>query len=226
MAAILRLQHVVRATLVSLAGWNRVTASRKLAVFGGTFDPVHVGHLIIAEIMRHHLMFEQVIFLPAGRPPHKPDQILSADADRLAMLRLAIAGNDAFSISTIDIDRPGASYTADTLRVLQDQVGEDCELHFLMGQDSLRDFPTWHRPDLIAERGRLVVALRPGVSVSVEQVEQAVPAARGRIRLVPVPLIGISSRELRAAIRSGGPFRYQVPSNVAEYIESRRLYQD
>jgi nicotinate-nucleotide adenylyltransferase len=226
LTAILRFQHVVRSTIVSLAGWNRVTASRKLAVFGGTFDPVHIGHLIIAEIMRHHLKLERVIFLPAGQPPHKPDQILSADADRLAMLKLAIAGNDAFTISTVDLDRPGASYTADTLRVLQDQAGAHCQLHFLMGQDSLRDFPTWHRPDLIAERARLVVALRPGISVSVEQVEQAVPAARDRIELVPVPLIGISSRELRAAIRSGGPFRYQVLPKVADYIESRRLYQD
>lgn len=226
MAAILRLQHAVRSVNVCLAGWNRVTASRKLAVFGGTFDPVHVGHLIIAEIMRHHLNLEQVIFLPAGRPPHKPGQVLSADADRLAMLKLAIADTDAFTISTIDLDRPGASYTADTLRVLQEQAGHDHVLHFLMGQDSLRDFPTWHRPDLIAQRARLVVALRPGVSVSVEQAEEAVPATRGRIQLVPVPLIGISSRELRTAIRSGGPFRYQVLPAVADYIEDRSLYRD
>lgn len=203
-----------------------MTASHHLAVFGGTFDPIHVGHLIIAEIMRHHLNLEQVIFLPAGRPPHKPDQLLSSDADRLAMLRLAIAGSPAFSISTIDLERPGASYTADTLRVLKEQAGAGCELHFLMGQDSLRDFPTWHRPDLIAQRAKLVVALRPGVSVSVEQIERQVPASRGRIQLVHVPLIGIASRELRAAVRAGGPYRYQVQPEVADYIEQQRLYRD
>lgn len=203
-----------------------MSASRHLAVFGGTFDPIHVGHLIVAEIMRHHLNLEQVIFLPAGRPPHKPGQVLSADHDRLAMLQLAIADSPAFTISTIDLDRPGASYTADTLRILQARVGPECTLHFLMGQDSLRDFPTWHRPDLIAERARLVVALRPGVSVEVEAIEQAVPATRGRIRLVPVPLIGISSRDLRATIRAAGPYRYQVLPAVADYIERQHLYRD
>ena len=203
-----------------------MTSSRQIAVFGGTFDPVHMGHLIIAEIMRHHLNLEQVIFLPARRPPHKLNQVLSADADRLEMLRLATAGSQSFLVSTIDIDRPGVSYTAATLKVLQDQFGQECQLHFLMGQDSLRDFPTWHRPDLIAQRANLVVALRPGVRVSVEEIETAVPSARGRIRLVPVPLIGISSRELRAAIHTGGPYRYQVLPAVADYIERTHLYRD
>ncbi|HEX5165962.1 MAG TPA: nicotinate-nucleotide adenylyltransferase [Thermomicrobiales bacterium] len=203
-----------------------MSSTRQVALFGGTFDPVHIGHLIIAEIMRHHLRLDQVVFLPAGRPPHKPDQILSSDDDRLAMLRLAIADAPAFTISTIDIERPGASYTADSLRVIQDLAGPACQLHFLMGQDSLRDFPTWHRPDLIAGLARLVVALRPGVSVSVDQIEEAVPAAKDRIQLVPVPLIGISSRELRGTIRAGGPYRYQVLPSVADYIEQHRLYQD
>src|SRR4051812_45012917 len=102
---------------------QQVSDARRLAVFGGTFDPIHVGHLIIAEVMRVELAFEHVIFLPAGRPPHKPDQVLTADADRLAMLRLALADAPQFDISTIDIDRPGASYTADTLQILREQVG-------------------------------------------------------------------------------------------------------
>jgi nicotinate-nucleotide adenylyltransferase len=201
-----------------------MTQTRKLAIFGGTFDPVHIGHLIVAEIMRHHLGLEQVIFLPAGRPPHKPDQVLSSDADRLAMLRLATADSPAFSISTIDMDRPGASYTADTLLVLQEQAGDDCDLYFLMGQDSLRDFPTWHRPDLIAQRARLLVALRPGVTVSIPDIERAVPETRGRIELVPVPLIGVSSSEIRQSIRHGGPHRYQVLPAVSNYIEGHGLY--
>lgn len=201
-----------------------MSSPRRLAVFGGTFDPVHLGHLVIAEIMRVRLRFDQVVFLPAGRPPHKPDQALSSDADRLRMLRLALADAPEFVVSTIDIDRPGASYTADTLEVLQRQAGPSCELYFLMGQDSLRDFPAWHRPDLIATRARLVVALRPGVRVSVDEIERAVPESRDRIQLVPVPLIGISSRELRVSIRAGGPYRYQVPPSVADYIHARRLY--
>ncbi|MGH9173676.1 MAG: nicotinate-nucleotide adenylyltransferase, partial [Vicinamibacterales bacterium] len=162
----------------------------RVGVFGGTFDPIHVGHLIIAEIMRHQLSLSAVIFLPAGRPPHKPGQVLSADSDRLAMLNLAIVDCPAFSISRVDIDRGGASYTADSLRLLHRQYDDVDNLYFLMGQDSLGDFPTWHRPDLIASQARLGVALRPGVDVAVDRVEKAVPEARGRIDIVPVPLIG------------------------------------
>jgi len=142
------------------------------------------------------------------------------------MLKLALADAPAFSISTIDIDRPGASYTADTLRILKEQTGSDAQLHVLMGQDSLRDFPTWHRPDLIAQLARIVVALRPGINISVADIEMAVPETRDRIDLVPVPLIGISSSDLRAAVRAGGPFRYQVLPSVADYIEDRRLYRE
>jgi nicotinate-nucleotide adenylyltransferase len=108
--------------------------------------------------------------------------------------------------------------------VLQQQAGVDCELYFLMGQDSLRDFRTWHRPDLIAQRARLLVALRPGVTISVPEIEQAVPESRGRIELVPVPLIGVSSSEIRRSVRHGGPYRYQVLPSVSNYIERRGLY--
>jgi nicotinate-nucleotide adenylyltransferase len=195
-------------------------------VFGGTFDPIHVGHLIMAEIFRHRLALSHVIFLPAGRPPHKPLQDLAADADRLRMLALAIDDAPHFSISRIDIDRDGPSFTADSLRVLREELGTVAELFFLMGQDSLRDFPTWHRPDIIAGLARLGVALRPGVTVAVDDIVAAVPELAGRVELVSVPLIGISSRELRAEVRAGGPFRFQVVPAVADYIEQQGLYRD
>jgi nicotinate-nucleotide adenylyltransferase len=179
----------------------------------------------MAEILRVRLVLDRVIFLPAGRPPHKPDQSLASDADRLAMLRLAIDGSPAFSISTLDVDRPGKSYTADSLALLRQELKEACELYFLMGQDSLRDFPAWHRPEAIATLARLGVALRPGVDVSVNSITAQVPEATGRIELVSVPLIGISSSDLRHQIRAGGPFRYQVPPAVADYIEARGLYR-
>lgn len=196
----------------------------RVGVFGGTFDPVHVGHLIVAEILRHRLALSRIVFLPAGRPPHKPGQELASDEDRINMLALSIGGSPHFSISTIDIDRLGPSYTSDSLRTLREQLGASCELYFLMGQDSLRDFPNWHRPDLIARQARLGVALRPGYDVSVEEIADAVPETRGRVELVSVPLIGISSRELRASIRAHGPFRFQVVPAVANYIDERRLY--
>jgi nicotinate-nucleotide adenylyltransferase len=196
----------------------------RIGVFGGSFDPVHVGHLIVAEVLRHALALERVLFLPAGRPPHKPTQELAADADRLAMLNLALAGAPYFEISTVDLDRPGPSYTAESLRVLRGQLPPDCELYFLIGQDSLRDFPTWHAPAAIAGLARLGVALRPGVVATVEAVNRAVPDTSGRVELVPVPLIDVASRTIRANIRAGGPYRFQVPPAVADYIAERGLY--
>jgi nicotinate-nucleotide adenylyltransferase len=203
-----------------------MVSDRRIGVFGGTFDPIHVGHLIIAEILRHRLELAQVIFLPTGRPPHKQNQLPASDHDRLTMLNLSIERSPHFSVSTIDIERAGLSYTSESLTLLRRDLSDDCELYFLMGQDSLRDFPTWHRPDAIARQARLGVALRPGVDVSVEQIAIAVPETRGRVDLVTVPLVGISSRELRSTIREGGPYRFQVVPAVADYISERGLYRD
>lgn len=198
----------------------------QVGVFGGTFDPVHIGHLIIAEIMRHRLSLDRVIFLPAGVPPHKPGRVVSANEHRLAMLAMSIDGARNFEISTIDLDREGWSYTADSLRILCERLGGDVDLFFLMGQDSLRDFPTWNRPGRIAEQAKLGVALRPGVHVDVHDVERAIPETIGRIELVSVPLIGVSSTEIRTNVRTGGPYRYQVLPPVADYIEKHSLYRD
>lgn len=196
----------------------------RLGVFGGTFDPVHIGHLIVAEILRSELQLHTVIFLPAGRPPHKPEQELAADQHRFAMLRLAIRDAPGFTISTIDLDRPGNSYTATSLELLCKELPRETELFFLMGQDSLRDFPRWRAPDRIARLARLGVALRPGVDVHVDDIVHAVPETRDRIHLISVPLIGISSRDLRVRIRDGQAYRFQVPAGVSGYIENHGLY--
>lgn len=199
---------------------------QNIGVFGGTFDPIHVGHLIIAEILLHELELEHVVFLPAGRPPHKPSRILASNHDRIEMLRLAIRRSSEFSISMVDLDRPGYSYTSRSLEILHESFGHETDFVFLMGQDSLRDFPNWHRPDLIAQQARLGVAQRPGVDTSVAEIEQAVPETTGRITIVPVPLIGISSTDVRWRIAKGKPFRYQVAPLVADYIDQHRLYVD
>lgn len=201
-----------------------MTSSNRIGVFGGTFDPIHVGHLIVAEILQHELELDRVIFLPAGRPPHKPDQVLAADHDRIEMIRLAIRRSPSFSISMVDLERPGYSYTAKSLEVLHESLEPETELVFLMGQDSLRDFPNWHRPDLIAQQASLGVALRPGFDVRVEDIEAVVPETRGRISVVPVPLIGIASSDIRERVLENKPFRYQVPPLVADYILEHRLY--
>ena len=200
--------------------------STRIGVFGGSFDPVHIGHLIAAEILRDTLRLERVIFLPAGRPPHKPSQVLASDEDRLAMLELATRDQRAFTIGRVDLERPGYSYTARSLEILRERLAPDVELYFLMGQDSLRDFPNWRFPDQIARQVRLGVAQRPGFDVSVEAVERAMPETAGRIELVPIPLIGVSSRDLRRRIRSGEPYRYQVLPDVADYIARSGLYHN
>ncbi|MCO5176393.1 MAG: nicotinate-nucleotide adenylyltransferase [Thermomicrobiales bacterium] len=204
----------------------KLTRDTRVGIYGGTFDPIHVGHLISAEIMRFRLGLNRVIFLPAGAPPHKPGRVISSGAHRLAMLQLAVGDDAHFEINTIDLDRPGWSYTADSLKLIKDQLGDDVEMYFLMGQDSLRDFPTWYQPGRIAELARLGVALRPAVDVDVEAIEQRVPEARNRIEMIPIPLIGVSATEIRANVRADGPYRFQVLPTVADYIESHRLYRE
>lgn len=198
--------------------------ARRLGIFGGTFDPIHIGHLIVATELQHALRLDRILFVPSGRPPHKAGQIISPDADRLAMLRLAIADNPAFDVSTLDLERPGPSYTADLLALLRDQH-PDQQLVFLMGEDSLRDLPTWRQPERIATLAEIGVAARPDIETDVEAIYRRIPAARGRITVVPTTLIAISSSELRRRSRAREPIRYQLPTSVEFYIMSNALYR-
>lgn len=202
-----------------------MSASRpRLGVFGGTFDPVHLGHLIVASELQHALRLDRVLFVPAARPPHKTDRDIVDDRHRLAMLRLALADDPTFDLSTVELDRSGLSYTVDTLAELA--VGHaPATLVFLMGADSLRDLPTWYRPERIAALAELGVAARPGVDVDLDAVVRAVPEVRGRVTVVPIPLIGIASSDIRRRIAFGEPIRYHVPTAVEDYILSHRLYQ-
>lgn len=204
-------------------GEQLVSSPRRIGVFGGSFDPIHIGHLIIAEILKHELQLQTVLMMPAGRPPHKPEQDLAADHHRVEMLERALADAPGYEICTVDLDRPGSSYTATTLEILRDDM-PDVDFYFLMGQDSLRDFPKWRDPDRIARIAQLGVALRPGVQASADDVTRAVPETTDRIHLVSVPLIGISSRDIRRRIREEMPFRFQVPCGVANYIDTHGLY--
>jgi nicotinate-nucleotide adenylyltransferase len=199
--------------------------SRRIGVFGGTFDPPHIGHLIIANELRFALSLERVLFVPAGRPPHKEGQIISDDEHRLAMLRLALDEAPEFEVSMVDLDRRGPSYTADTLELLRERL-RPAVIVFLMGEDSLRDLPSWHEPDSIAVAAELGVARRPGVDLDLSAIYAAVPEAQGRVHLVDVPEIGISSRDLRRRVGDGRPIRYLVPRAVEEYIAQHRLYRD
>jgi nicotinate-nucleotide adenylyltransferase len=200
-----------------------VEHSERIGVLGGTFDPVHNGHLHIAETLRTALNLDRILWVPAGRPPHKSDQIVSSDLDRLAMLELALAGSAADEISTIDVDRCGPSYTADTLEILAGRY-PSARLFFLMGEDSLRDLPTWHRPERILRVAELAVAGRPGVETDLESLELQIPGIGKRVHVVPTEEVAISSSEVRRRVSQNQSISGLVPAIVEAYIRDHRLY--
>ncbi len=199
----------------------------RIGVFGGTFDPVHLGHLIVAEQCREQAGLDAVWFIPAARPPHKLDRPTRFE-QRVEMLALAIAGHAAFRIDELEKDRPGPSYTADTLLELERQH-PGTEWCLLIGSDTLGDLAHWREPLRIVEAAELVVVARANhPMLSAEQMRTALrlPAEQAlRLRVVQAPLIDISSRDLRQRAAGGRSLRYLVPRAVECYIKDKRLYQ-
>jgi len=198
----------------------------RLGVFGGTFDPVHYGHLVAAEEVRYRLRLDKVLFVPAGMPPHKLDHDITPTRHRLAMLELAIASNPGFALSRVDIDRHGPCYTVDTLALLHEEYGPGTELFFLMGMDSLAEILTWKEPERLIRLAQIVVVGRPGFQADVDELDKVLPGAAERISIVDTPLMEVSSSDIRQRVREGAPIRYQVPEAVEAYIRAHRLYVD
>jgi len=197
----------------------------KVGVLGGTFDPVHLGHLIIAEEVRCKLELAEVLFVPTGQPWLKSHRSIAPAADRLEMLHRALRSNPHFRVSTVDLDRPGPTYSVDTIADLQKELGAETKLYFIMGLDALAELPTWREPARLAEMCQIVGATRPGrPNFDLSSLEQAIPQASGRIMLLDVPQIGISSTDIRERVAQGPPIRYQVPESVEEYIREHQLY--
>ncbi|QBD83733.1 nicotinate-nucleotide adenylyltransferase [Ktedonosporobacter rubrisoli] len=202
---------------------------RRVGLFGGTFDPIHHGHLAIAEEVRVSLELNEMFFIPAGHPPHKPGRVITPVEQRLAMLELAIATNPHFSISLVEVDRPGPSYLVDTLHILREQWGNEIELYFVVGWDSLEELHTWYNPlGILAQLTFLVAVARPGYVEENEynkQLEARLPGITQRLLVVQAPRLDISSTELRRRVASGKPIKYQVPDAVESYIFQHNLYQ-
>ena len=202
---------------------------RRVGMIGGTFDPVHYAHLVIAEEARAALDLAEMVFVPAGHPPHKAGSLVAAAHHRLAMLELAIASNAHFSISRVDFERPGPSYTVETLRLLHQQWGEQTAIYFLIGWDSLEDFLTWRDPAGVLEQVAYLVAVRrPGYEEDSDyrdSLEARLPGIKERLLVVSAPQLEISSTDLRMRVAEGRPIKYQVPESVEKYIEQNRLYQ-
>jgi nicotinate-nucleotide adenylyltransferase len=197
---------------------------KRIGVFGGTFDPIHVGHLILADEAHYQLDLDIVYLVPAADPPHKRDRTLSPVEHRIRMARIATRETPHVHVSRMDADRPGPHYTSDMVRLLQLQTGNAADLFFLMGLDSLRDLPTWHEAQWLVENCTLVALSRHDVTLDWEKLERALPGVRDRVIILDMPELEIASHLIQARVREGRPFLHQLPVGVAEYIRVHRLY--
>ena len=200
-------------------------------VLGGTFDPIHIGHLLVAEEARIRLGFQEVLFVPAGQPVLKPDPNITPAIHRVEMVRRAIAGNPHFKLCNLEVERPGPSYTVDTLTTLRKQLGGEARLFFILGRDTLADLPLWKEPEKLIQLCQLVVAPRPVLSEAqgsgsedLRHLETSLPELPGNVIQLDIPVIGISSSGIRQRVAQGLSIRYWVPAEVEKYIAEQKIY--
>lgn len=200
---------------------------KALGIMGGTFDPIHYGHLVTAEGARCAFGLSQVLFVPSGRPPHKEGAQVTDAEHRYMMTVLATLTNPYFEVSRTEIDRVGVSYTIDTLRILREQYGPDVELFFITGADAIFDIVSWKDSSRCLEMAHFVAATRPGFSLEhlPEATRQWVAGHKERFHILQVPAMAISSTEIRERVREGVSIRYLVPEPVEHYIRRQGLYK-
>lgn len=200
-----------------------MTRSGRLGIMGGTFDPVHHGHLIAAEEARHAFDMDEVVFVPTGDPWQKEDRRVTPPEERYLMTVIATAPNPRFSVSRLEIEREGPTYTIDTLRAFQDAFGGSSELFFITGADAIMQILSWKDPSDVLALATFVAAKRPGHDLS--QLGSLGAEIAERVRVLEIPALAISSTEVRARVADGRPIRYLVPDAVAEYVYKRGLYR-
>jgi nicotinate-nucleotide adenylyltransferase len=191
---------------------------RRIGVMGGTFDPVHHGHLVAASEVAHIFALDEVVFVPTGEPYQKDDRKVSPAEDRYLMTVIATASNPRFSVSRVDIDRPGPTYPSDTLRDLHEANGPAADLYFITGADALENILTWHDVDTLFSLAHFVGCTRPGHRLT------GAGLPDGKVSLVEIPALAISSSECRARVAADEPVWYLVPDGVVQYIAKRHLY--
>lgn len=193
-----------------------------VGMMGGTFDPIHVGHLAIADDVRDALALEKILFVPAGAPPHKLAAEVTAVQHRVAMVQAAIAGNSAFELSRIEVDRPGPSYTVDTVG----QLAATFAVTVILSVETFHELPSWHEPDRLFAAARVAVVPREGYAApDPAWLAQTFPGREDRVRYVEAPHLGVSSTGIRARVAAGRTIRYLVPAAVASYIDEHGLYR-
>lgn len=204
--------------------------SLQYGILGGTFDPPHLGHLLLAQVVHSALRLDRVWFVPTGEPPHKRGRVIAAASHRLAMVERAIAGDERFAVSAIELTRPGPSYTVDTLRLLRAEWGREVTVTLIIGWDMLAYLPQWHdAAGVVQGADRLAAVHRPGTDVAdatIERVAAVVPGLRRKLVLVPMPQIDISSTMIRERVARNLPTRYFVPDLVDSYLREQGLYRD
>ena len=199
--------------------------SKKIGIMGGTFDPIHLGHLATAESVREIFALDEILFIPAARPPHKLGRPVTDEIHRLTMTNLATRSNKFFRVSDMELKRTGLSYTLDTMDALHKEFGATTELFFIIGADSLADLSKWHEAKKLVERSHFIATTRPGVDVDFSATEKFFGSAVGKhIHRVTTPAIEISSTEIRRRVKSGRSRKYLVPEAVEEYILREGLY--
>jgi len=198
----------------------------KIGVLGGTFDPVHLGHIMMAEEARKSLGLKEVLLVPAGQPLTRSDERITSAEHRLRMLRLAVAGSPHLKVSTVEIERPGPSFTVDTIAELRRKFGGKDEIFFILGWDSLAQLPIWREPARIINMCILVAVPRPGwTQPSLKALEKDIPGISKRVVFLEKPRIDISATAIREKVARGESIDHLVPGPVADYIKNHGLYK-
>lgn len=199
---------------------------RKIGIMGGTFDPIHTGHLVTAEAVRIEYGLEQVLFIPAANPPHKQNSQVTSAIHRYIMTVMATYSNPYFYASPIELERPGLSYTIDTLGALIEQYGDKTDFYFITGADAVCDLPTWYHIDQLLDLCYFIAATRPGCICSLDEViKQFGDKGRQRIQRLATPELEISSTDIRERVQQGRSIKYIVPESVESYILKEGLYR-
>lgn len=197
----------------------------RIGLFGGTFDPIHIGHLMLCQEACYQLQLECIYLLPAADPPHKQDRHITPVQHRIAMLHAATSETNYLRISHIDVDRPGPHYSVDTIKRLREQFDPQTEIFFLIGLDSLRDLHTWYQPEWLLANCRIVSFERGGVQIRWADLEEKLPGIETSVQLLEMPELEISSSNIRHRVALNQPIRYFVPPAVEAYINKHHLYQ-
>ena len=215
-----------RAILLGSARWKWIGFNMRVGLVGGTFDPIHVGHLAMGEEARVQLELDRVLFLPAGQPWMREGEQLTPARHRVEMVKLAISSNPYFQVCLEEIDRAGPTYTVDTLEALLEEMGTRTVIYFIVGQDAMRQFHRWKEPDRLLDLSHLVMVERPGhQDFNCAELTARFPAAKEKAQVLSMPLMGVSSTEVRRRAAAGVSLRYLIPEAVAEYIEKQCLYR-